>query len=71
MTQRLFAFVIILAFVLATLAASNAQHKQTNNGLPLVNSQMVVDEEQPPHLLVAPCPIVPRNFPHIDPERRA
>jgi hypothetical protein len=50
MTQRLIAVLIVWLIALAALAASNAQHKQINDGLPLVNAAAPITQCTPPTL---------------------
>jgi biopolymer transport protein ExbD len=63
--MRLIAVLIVWLIAFAAVAASNAQHKQINAGLPLVQSQLpqLDDPRAQPHLLVAPCPVEPMNLP--------
>lgn len=50
--------IIAIAALLADIAIREA--KPQNAGLPLVHARILVPERQ---MLIAPCPIEPRNFP--------
>lgn len=71
MIPRAIALIIVLAFVLAGYVAS--KYRATNYGLPLVASALpqADDPGMQAHLFVAPCPVEPMNFPHVDVERKA
>lgn len=62
------AFALLLAMIaLALLNIALLEAKAANAGLPLVNA---AEPDPQPHMLFAPCPVAPRNFPRWQ-ERKA
>lgn len=61
------AALLVLA-LLAIIAGRNAEHKATNYGFPLVAGAAPAP---PQPMLFAPCPLAPRNFPHVNGQRNA